>query len=51
MIGAEDVRVVTNMGQALILKNVHHVQDIRINLMSARNLDDRSYILQFTNGT
>lgn len=51
VVGIGDVRVVTNLGRNLILKNVRHVLDLRMNHMSTRDLDDRGYASKFTKGT
>lgn len=34
VVGVGDVRVVTNLGHNLFLKNVRHVLELRLNLMS-----------------
>lgn len=43
VVGAGDVKVVTNLGNNLILKNVHHILDLRMDLMLAGDLDYRGY--------
>lgn len=50
VIDVEDVRVITNLDHNLILKNVRYVSDLRMNLISISDLDDRSYILKFAKG-
>lgn len=42
--------VVTNLGDNLILKNIHHVQDLRIILISVGDMDDRDYASKFIKG-
>ena len=39
-IGMRDVRLETSNGTMLILKNVKHIPDIRMNLISIGKLDD-----------
>lgn len=45
-----DVFLETNTGCKLFLKDVRHVPDIRLNLMSAGKLDDEGYKNQFGDG-
>ena len=40
----------TNIGCTLVLKNVMHVPDIRLNLISTRQLDDAGYQSKFGGG-
>ena len=48
--GIGDVCLETNNGTKLILKNVKHIPDIRLNLISAGKLDDEGYCNTFVNG-
>lgn len=41
VIGIGDMSVVTNMGHTLTLRNVRHVLNLKLNLMSLRKLADR----------
>lgn len=50
VVGVRDVKVVTNLGQNLILKNVRHVLDLTMNLMLAGDLDDKCYASKFAKG-
>lgn len=50
MVGVGDVKVVTNLGHNLILKNICHIPYLRMNLTSTSDLDDRGYISKFTKG-
>ena len=43
IIGMGDVYLETNTGCELLLKNVRHVSDIRLNLISIGKLDDKGY--------
>lgn len=45
------LKVVTNLGYNLILQNVLQVQDLRMNLISPGDLDDKSYTSKFIKGT
>lgn len=45
------MKVVTNLGYNLILQNVLQVQDLRMNLISPGDLDDKSYTSKFIKGT
>ena len=49
--GIGDVWLKTNNGSKLLLKNVRHVPDIRLNLISTGMLDDDGYLNFFGNGT
>ncbi|GMH09540.1 hypothetical protein Nepgr_011381 [Nepenthes gracilis] len=50
IIGRSDVSFVTNNGAQLILKDVRHVLDIRINIISAGRLDDACFCSVFCDG-
>lgn len=41
--------VVTNMDHTLVLRNVRHVQELRLNLMLVGKLDDRGFVSHFAN--
>ncbi|KAJ4728518.1 Retrovirus-related Pol polyprotein from transposon TNT 1-94 [Melia azedarach] len=49
-IGMGDVRLETNNGTMLLLKNVKHIPDIRLNLISAGKLDDEGFSSNFSSG-
>ena len=49
-IGIGDVYFETNNGTKLLLKNVKHIPDIRLNLISVGKLDDEGYDNTFGNG-
>lgn len=46
-----DVHLKTNVGCTLVLKDVRHVPELRLNLISVRALDAQGYDSQFKNGT
>ena len=46
-IGMRDVRLETSNGTVLILKNVKHIPDIRMNLISTGKLDDEVFYNTF----
>ncbi|KAK8524988.1 hypothetical protein V6N12_029838 [Hibiscus sabdariffa] len=48
--GMGDVSLVSNNGTKLILKNVRHAPDIRLNLISAGKLDDEGFCNTFSDG-
>ena len=50
VIGFGDVILETDSGSRLVLKNVKHVPDIRVNIISTRKLDDEGYCNVFSNG-
>ena len=50
IVGMRDVCLETNTGCRLVLKDVRHVPDIRLNLISTGKLDDEGYKNQFGNG-
>lgn len=50
IIGIGDVHLKTNTGCKLILKDVRHVPDMRLNLISAGKLDDAGLVNQFGSG-
>ena len=43
VVGIGDVRLITSTGCRLVLRDVRHVLEVRLNLMSAGQLDDDSY--------
>ena len=49
--GIGDVQVRTNIGYTIILKDVRHVPDIRLNLLSGIPFDKEGYDSHFGNGT
>ncbi|GKV32108.1 hypothetical protein SLEP1_g40737 [Rubroshorea leprosula] len=50
IMGVGDICVQTNVGCTLTLKNVRHVPDMRMNLLSAKALDEEGYAHYFRNG-
>lgn len=50
VVGIGDVCLETNNGTRLVLKNVKHVPDIRLNLIFASKLDDDGFCNVFGNG-
>ncbi|KAK9019508.1 hypothetical protein V6N11_054026 [Hibiscus sabdariffa] len=48
--GMSNVSLVRNNGTKLILKDVRHAPDIRLNLISARKLDDDGFCNTFSDG-
>lgn len=50
VIGVRDMRAVTNLGDNVILTNIRHVLDLRMNLMSTGDVDDTSYASKFAKG-
>ncbi|GKV35980.1 hypothetical protein SLEP1_g44167 [Rubroshorea leprosula] len=51
IMGVGDICVQTNVGCTLTLKNVRHVPDMRMNLLSAKALDEEGYTHYFGNGS
>ena len=49
-VGMGDVCLETNNGTMLLLKNVKHIPDIRLNLISAGKLDDEGFCNTFSDG-
>ena len=47
IVGIEDIRFKTNIGNKLVLKDVRHVPDIRINLISTDKLNDEGFTNSF----
>ncbi|GKV50247.1 hypothetical protein SLEP1_g56959 [Rubroshorea leprosula] len=50
IVGVGDVWLETNIGSKLHLKNVRHVLEIRLSMMSMGMLDDDGYLNYFANG-
>ena len=50
IVGMRDIWLETSVGYKLLLKDVRHVPDIRLNLISTRKLDDDGYTNQFGEG-
>ena len=50
IVGMGDIRLETNIGCKLLLRDVRHVPDIRLNLISAGKLDDEGYNNNFSDG-
>ena len=51
IVGIGNVCLLTSTGCRLMLKDVRHVPDVRLNLISAGRLDDEGYSGGFRNGT
>ena len=51
IVGIGEVHLETEVGCRLILKNVRHVPDLRLNLISIGKLDDDGFYSSFANGT
>lgn len=47
IVGQDDMHVVRNTGYKLILKNVRHISDLRVSLLSTGVLDDSEFISHF----
>ena len=43
VVGIGDIYLDTSLGTRLVLKDIKHVPDIRMNLISTRRLDDEDY--------
>ena len=50
IIGMGDIHLKTNLGCKLVLKDVRHVVDLRLNLFSVGRLDDEDYESRFHKG-
>ncbi|XP_065031809.1 flavonoid 3',5'-hydroxylase 1-like isoform X3 [Musa acuminata AAA Group] len=50
IIGMGDIHLKTNLGCKLVLKDVRHVVDLRLNLISVGRLDDEDYESRFHRG-
>lgn len=50
IVGLGDIRVKTSVGCTLTLKNVRHIPDLRINLLSANVLDQEGFRHTFGDG-
>jgi len=50
IVGKGDVCLKTGLGFTLVLKDVRHVPDIHLNLISTGKLDDEGYINHFGGG-
>ncbi|URD85076.1 Retrotransposon protein [Musa troglodytarum] len=51
IIGMGDIHIKTNLGCKLVLKDVRHVVDLRLNLISVGRLDDEDYDSRFHKGS
>ena len=47
VIGVGDVCLETNMGMKLLLKDVRHAPDVRLNLVSVKRLDNEGFVNTF----
>ena len=50
VVGIGNIIMTTDMGCKLVLKDVRHVPDIRLNIISAGKLDDEGYTNSFGEG-
>uniref|UniRef100_A0A803N8D2 Retrovirus-related Pol polyprotein from transposon TNT 1-94-like beta-barrel domain-containing protein n=1 Tax=Chenopodium quinoa TaxID=63459 RepID=A0A803N8D2_CHEQI len=50
VVGVGDICLITDIGEKLVLKNVRHVLDIRLHLISKGKLDDEGYCNTFHSG-
>ena len=50
IVGIGDICLETNMGCKLVLKDVRHVPDLHLNLISPRKLDEEGFDKRFSNG-
>ncbi|KAJ8466528.1 hypothetical protein OPV22_029080 [Ensete ventricosum] len=50
IIGMGDIHIKTNLGCKLVLKDVRHVVDLRLNLISVGRLDDEDFDVRFHKG-
>ena len=51
IISIKDVQIKTKVGCTMVLKDVRHAPDIRLNLFSGITLDKQGYDLHFGSGT
>ena len=51
ILGIGDVQIKIKVGDTMVLKDVQHVPDLRLNLISEIALDKQGYGLDFGNGT
>ena len=50
IVGLGDVHIVTNMGYRMVFKNIRHIPDLRMSLLSTGVLDDEGFGSQFAQG-
>ena len=50
IVGIGDVYIETNVGSTMMLKDVRHVQDLRINVFSTLAIDQAGYCNYLANG-
>lgn len=50
IVGIGDISIQTKVGHKLVLKDVRHVLDLRLNLISRSALDQQGYKSTFENG-
>ena len=50
IVGVGDICVKTDVGCTLVLRDVRHIPDLRLNLMSTGRLDDDGYESRFAGG-
>ncbi|KZV32631.1 hypothetical protein F511_36179 [Dorcoceras hygrometricum] len=51
IVGIGDVQIKTSVGSTITLKDVRHVPDLRLNILSGVALDKQGYTNHFSNGT
>lgn len=50
IIGMGDICIITNLGYKMVLKDVRHVPNLRLNLISIGKLDDEGYVTHHGDG-
>lgn len=50
IIGMGDIFIITNLDYKMILKDIRHILDLRLNLISTRKLDDEGYVTHLGDG-
>lgn len=48
IVSHDDVHIVTYFSCKLVLKNMHHISDLKLNLMSTSVLENKGYVSQFS---
>ena len=51
IVGVGEVQIKTNVGCTMVLKDVRHIPDLRLNLISGTALDRQGYDSYFSKGT
>ena len=47
IVGIDDVKIMTNLGYKFVLKDIRHVANLMLNLISVRRLDDEGFESRF----